>query len=114
RVDPRNLPAPAQVREAGNLLLPRDAGDGLRGPAPRDRRLPRVAPEVDVDIPTLIVREEADDVAPVGLDGESVPPLPAELRVEGVRHPARAVDGCVDPVGEALPAGLPRRRAGAR
>src|SRR6266545_5251951 len=103
----------ALVREAGDRLTARHAGDGLDGDAAGNRRPSRIAPKVDMDVPALVVREEADEVAPVGLDRQAVPPLTAELGIERVRHPGRAVDLRLNSVGETLPACAPGRRAGA-
>src|SRR5664279_3206157 len=75
-----------------------------------------IPPEVDVHVPAacVTVLEEADEEATVLADRVDVLVLAADLRVERVRHPGRAVHGRVDLVGELLPPGLPGRRAGGR
>src|SRR3954452_7389975 len=74
--------------------------------------------EVDVHLaaPGLLV-DEADEEAAALVDRAEAVPLAADAAVEGVRHPAGAVDRRVDLARELRPARLPRartRRCGGR
>ena len=79
------------------------------GAAGRDRRSPRVGAQVDVQLaagrPAAgLLPDEALEVAAVGRDGVDVVPLPADLALQRVWQPRRAVDRRLDPVRELLPA----------
>src|SRR5437667_123990 len=76
----------------------------------------RIAAEyyVHVAAARVAMLEEADEVAAVLPDRVDVLIVAADLAVEGVRHPGRAVDRRLDAVGEPLPAVCPGRRAGPR
>src|SRR5947209_9379079 len=97
-----------RVGEAGHLRV------SHLSRARRDRRAPRIAPEVHVHVAAseIAVLEEAHEVAAVLADRVDVLVLPADVRVERVRHPRGAVDRGRDLVGECLPSLRPG--AGAR
>src|SRR4051812_12124743 len=95
-----------------------EAGDRSladRRRAPGHRGAAGVAAEVDMDVaaPEVAVLEEADEIAAVLADRMDVGVLAADLRVERVRHPRRAIHGCGHPVREGLPAAPPRSGAAA-
>src|SRR6266498_5402901 len=104
-LDAGHVLAPAELAEARDRPAARDARHGLDREAARDGLPSRIAPEVDVDVAALVVREEADQVASIGLDRLAVPPIAAELGVERVRHPRRTVDRRADSVRKPLPPG---------
>src|SRR4051794_1662521 len=93
------------LAEAGNRPL----ADGRR--ALRDGGAAGIAAEVHVDVaaPEVAVLEEADEVAAVLVDRVDVDVLAADLCVERVRHPRRAVHGRLHLVGERLPSAPPCR-----
>src|SRR6266576_578794 len=84
------------------------ARSAKHGVWPRIAFLPVNTTVVQVGVAVL---EEADQVTPVLVHGVDVDEVAADLRVERIRHPRRAVHGRLDPVRERLPAALPGRGA---
>src|SRR5919198_4935581 len=77
-----------------------------------DPRAPWIAAEVHVHLAgPRLEPNEADQVAAVAVDAVDVRVRTADARVERVGHPARAIDGRVDPVRKLLPTGTPGVRA---
>src|SRR4051812_22521924 len=106
--DRAKAPRSASIAEAWRVRLVGLPGDNLDVFASRDLRPPRETAEVDVHVLTRrLVPEEADEPAPVLLDGDTIVPLAADLAVERIRHPGRAVDGRADLDRKAMPGALP-------
>ena len=124
RGDPGRPHDPARVGEARHLRAAGLAVHRVDGDAGRDRRPARIAPQVDVQLTAgrpaaRLLPDERLEVAPVGADGVDVVPAVADRADERIRQPGRAVDRCLDPVRELLPACLvgtdePLRRCGGR
>ncbi len=114
-LDPVRRPRAGNTGEARGLAANRLLAVRDHRCARRDRRPAGVAAEVHVDVTRaeVAVLEEADQVAPVLVHGVDVDVLAADLRVERIRHPGRAVHGCLDAVRELLPAVRPRSRTAA-
>src|SRR3954454_15229119 len=111
-VDRAEAPRSASIAEARRVRLVRLPGDNLDVFAARDLSPPRETSEVDVHVLTRrLVPEEADEPAPVLLDGDAVVPLAADLAVERIRPPGRAGGGRGDANGEPMPGSLPALRA---
>src|SRR3954452_69918 len=103
-LDRAKAPRSASIAEARRVRLVGLPGDNLDVFASRDLRPPRETSEVDVHVLTRrLVPQEADEAAPVLLDGDAVVPLPADLAVERFRHPGRPVAGRGDADGEPMP-----------